>query len=156
MAKEIERKFLVDKKLWQYVTCHIHTSEKLVQGYLSKKPTTVRVRTSSNKYAVLTIKGKTEGFTCDEFEYPIPVDEARELLEICSEVIVKTRHWIQVGEHLWSVDDFQDRNRGLLLAEIELKSEDEEILMPAWVRKEVTYDKRYKNTYLATHKVPTK
>lgn len=156
MAKEIERKYLVNKRKWSKVKSKVHTSETLVQGYLSKAPThNVRVRISSNNYARLTIKGKAQGITRDEFEYKIPLEDAEQLIKMCDGSITKIRHWIQVGDHLWTIDEFKGINRGLLLAEVEFASEDEKFEMPEWVGEEVTYDKRYSNSYLSKHKVTT-
>lgn len=156
MAKEIERKFIVDPKIWNTtkVQKQIHDSEKLKQGYLSRAIShSVRVRISSNNYAKLTIKGKQQGYTRDEFEYTIPVNDAKQLMKRCECVFKKVRHWIQVGDHLWSVDEFKGLNQGLFLAEIEISREDEKFEMPKWVMREVTHDKRFTNTYLATHQL---
>lgn len=154
--KEIERKYLVDKALWKKAKVNIDWTDTLHQGYLSKAPShNVRVRIGIKK-AELTIKGKMVGITRPEFNYTIPMDDAHQLLTLCDKPIVKKyRHYIQVGKHTWVVDQFFGLNKGLLLAEIELNSEAEKFEMPNWVTREVTHDKRYTNTYIGNHKVPT-
>lgn len=157
MALEIERKFLVNKKIWQAYTQSVSlTGEDIEQGYLSKSSKhTIRIRLTGSS-ATLTIKGKRKGITRDEFEYDIPYDEGVSLYTLCDSVVSKTRYRLYVGSKLWEVDQFYGLNQGLLLAEIELKSEDEQFELPVWVTDEVSQDKRYTNSYVATHKVPTK
>jgi len=153
MAKEIERKFLVDKKAWRQAKDNIVRSYVMTQGYLSKAPThNVRVRVYPHK-AELTIKGKMVGITRPEFNYEIPVSDGDELLKMCDTTVKKTRHFIQIGDHTWTVDEFFGVNKGLLLAEIELSAENEKFELPGWISMEVTYDRRYTNAYLTAHKV---
>lgn len=146
MAKEIERKFLVEGDFMPYVT---HSSH-IVQGYVAKSDSlTLRIRTRDDK-GFLTIKGRSNaaGMSRDEWEYEIPVEEARELLRFSHGVIDKTRHLVPVGEHTFEVDCFYGANEGLIMAEVELKDEDEPFEHPAWLGREVTGDRRYYNSQL--------
>lgn len=148
MSKEIERKFLVrgDFKSQAF------RSERITQGYLSSVPErTVRVRIKGNE-GFITIKGQSNasGLTRYEWEKEIPVDEARELLQLSEPgMIDKTRYLVQVGKHVFEVDEFYGENEGLILAEIELQSEDEPFEKPEWLGKEVTGDPRYYNAMLS-------
>ena len=146
MTKEIERKFLVDKTKWQPVSKGI----LLTQGYLSANEyTTIRVRTQADM-GFLTIKGKTQGFSRDEYEYAIPLQDAKEMLAMCPDgVIKKFRYTEEHNSMIWEIDVFLDKNEGLMMAEIELSSEEQEIILPHWIEKEVTGDVRYYNSYLA-------
>ncbi|HBK84014.1 MAG TPA: adenylate cyclase [Flavobacterium sp.] len=146
---EIERKFLVNSTKFLE---HFNTKSRIVQGYLSSVPErTVRVRIKDNK-AFLTIKGISNltGTTRMEWEKPIEVQDAEQLLHICeSGVIDKTRFEIKNGNHIIEVDVFENENKGLIIAEIELQSEDEWFEKPEWLGKEVTGDERYYNAYLS-------
>lgn len=147
MAVEIERKFRITDA--DFLTHR--DGERLTQGYLSHDPrATVRLRVQGDN-AWLTIKGKTRGASRSEFEYPIPRDDARAMLEeMCPEgVIDKTRHRIPVGEHVWEVDVFHGDNQGLVVAEVELDSEDQPFEHPPWLGEEVTGDPRYYNSALS-------
>lgn len=147
MALEIERKYLVDHKKWSKLD---KPDGKLYrQGYLFiDENKTIRVRvTGSNAY--LTIKGNTNNVTRDEFEYEIPLTDAQILLDTFSEnELTKTRYEISHQGKLWEVDVFHDANEGLIVAEIELNSEDELFELPDWVTEEVTNDPRYYNSNL--------
>ncbi len=147
MAVEIERKFLVKNDLWRE---QIISSSDLKQAYVSNQENaTVRVRIADDK-AFLTIKGPTAGISRDEFEYVIPVEDARILLGLTTGVVIeKTRHKVRCGEHIWDLDIFYGENAGLKLAEVELESEAEEFHVPDWAGAEVTGDKRYANSRLA-------
>ena len=146
MTAEIERKFLVVDDSWRDGTPGVRIS----QGYLSQDPDrTVRVRIGGEK-AWLTIKGRTHGITRAEFEYAIPVDDARALLELCLPAVIdKTRHEISHGGHLWEVDDFHGENVGLVIAEVELADDAISPELPPWVGAEVSADARYFNSCLA-------
>lgn len=153
MGVEIERKFLVVGKPWdQYKSVKVTT---IKQGYISKsKKHTVRIRIA-NKKAMITIKGPTKGMTRSEFEYEIPYDDGIELINMCDgELIDKTRYVVtdEYGQK-WDIDEFRGINDGLVVAEIEIPSEDTPITLPNWVATEVTYDKRYTNVYLSNHPV---
>lgn len=147
MAQEIERKFLVAGDFKQYA----RKSEHIVQGYLNSTPErTVRVRIKDDK-GYMTVKGisSQSGVSRFEWEKEIPVNEARELINICEPgVIDKVRHLVDVGEHIFEVDEFYGDNEGLLLAEIELSTEEEEFAKPDWLGEEVTGDIRYYNSML--------
>ncbi len=146
MALEIERKYLIDLE-------KIGTLEngiRIKQGYLStNKDAVVRVRVKNDK-AYLTIKGSNSRITRLEFEYEIPLNEANEMLEkLCQKpVIDKTRYIINHENHTWEVDVFYGDNEGLVVAEVELSSEDEHINLPIWVKEEVSHDNRYFNSNL--------
>lgn len=144
MGKEIERKFLVKEGAWRNVK-----GTRYRQGYLnSAKERNVRVRTMEDK-AYLTIKGIAIGASRMEFEYEIPLQDADELLEICEKPLIeKTRYKVQEGGFVWEVDVFFRENQGLIVAEVELESEDQEFPKPDWVREEVTGDPRYFNSNL--------
>ncbi len=147
MNQEIERKFLVtgDYKSEAY------SSSRIAQGYICHVPgRTVRVRIRGEQ-GFLTIKGapKPGHFGRSEWEWEIPVEEARELLGLCSSgVIDKTRFLVKVGSHIYEVDEFYGDNEGLTVAEVELASEDEAFEKPAWLGREVTGDARYFNSAL--------
>ena len=147
---EIERKFLVSN----LNSClqHHTTSRSIVQGYLSFDPArTVRVRKTDTK-AFLTIKGKsnTTGDTRFEWEKEIPVNEAIQLLKLClGQIIRKSRHVISYKSHLFEVDVFSGKLQGLVIAEVELSTADEQLDHPTWVGKDVTGDPRYFNSDLA-------
>ena len=144
MGKEIERKFRVKKDTWRKVK-----GTRYHQGYLnSAKERNVRVRTMEDK-AYLTIKGIAIGASRMEFEYEIPLQDANELLEICEKPLIeKTRYKVQEGGFVWEVDEFFRENQGLIVAEVELESEDQEFPKPDWVGEEVTGDPRYFNSNL--------
>lgn len=146
MGKEIERKYLVSGNKWR----NLAEGVLYRQGYLSiVKERTVRVRTiGENGY--LTIKGISVGATRTEFEYEIPVDEANEMLnELCEKPIIeKKRYKINHMNLLWEVDEFFGENEGLIIAEVELDSEDQQIELPEWIGNEVTNDPKYFNANL--------
>lgn len=148
MAIEIERKFLVNS------TTHLHnaTSFALRQGYVSITPEAVtRVRIKGDQ-GFLTIKGKTQGITRAEFEYPIPVEDAQQMLDqLCPNIVSKTRFLVEHQGHTWEVDVFDGDNEGLVVAEIELESQEQAFERPAWVGQEVSDDVRYFNAYLSRH-----
>ncbi len=123
----------------------------MAQGYLSLDPDrTVRVRLAGDN-AWLTIKGRTEGITRAEFEFPISTDDAQMLLAIClPSLIDKTRHEISYRGHLWEIDVFHGDNEGLVIAEVELADESIPPALPPWVGAEVSSDTRYFNSRLAT------
>lgn len=149
MGIEIERKFLVVSDAWRQQASQVtHFS----QGYLSRDPArTVRVRIAGPQ-AFLTIKGKTTGASRAEFEYPLPVDDARQLLALSDgPVVEKVRHLCVVDGMTWEVDEFLGANAGLVVAEIELVAESQAFTRPAWLGQEVTGDGRYVNANLAVH-----
>ena len=146
MAKEVERKFLVKGDAWR--TLAKGTTYR--QGYLnSAKERTVRVRTTDDK-AYLTIKGITVGATRAEYEYELPYDEGKAMLDSLAEkpLIEKRRYKIPAGDLTWEIDEFLGDNTGLIVAEVELKSEDQAFTRPVWLGDEVTSDPRYYNANL--------
>ncbi len=153
MAKEIERKFLVVGDAWRALAQGVHYR----QGYLNSiKERTVRIRTVGEK-AVLTVKGPTVGVTRMEFEYQIPYDDCVAMLENLAEqpIIEKKRYKIPMGEFVWEIDEFFGVNEGLIVAEVELKSEDQAFEKPEWIGKEVSGDPRYFNSNLVAHPYST-
>jgi len=147
MGKEIERKFLVDlskldtKKYTNWTT-------EIQQGYLSENiERTIRIRTDDKK-AFITIKGRTQNITRSEYEYEIPIEDAEELLKLCDKTIIKKRTMIKYNQRYWSIDVFEGENEGLIVAEIELKSEKEKFALPPWITEEVSNDSRYLNVQL--------
>ena len=149
MSLEIERKFLVIKEK----IILEGKGDYLCQGYLTDDTErTVRIRIAGEN-AFLTIKGASNGISRSEFEYPVPVADAREMLKLSIfPPIEKTRHKILYKGLLWELDIFHGDNEGLLLAEVELQSEDQPIELPSWAGEEVSGDLRYFNSYLA--KIP--
>ena len=153
MGKEIERKFLIGNDSWREGA----SGTTYRQGYLSTvKERTVRVRIINEK-GFLTIKGITIGVTRMEFEYEIPASEATEMLdELCKNPIIeKTRYKISHAGLTWEVDEFAGVNQGLIVAEVELKNEDQTIVLPLWVGEEVSGDPRYFNTNLIANPYTT-
>ena len=148
MAQEIERKFLVTGEGWKPL---VASSALLRQGYLSSNAkATVRVRSKDDRKAVLTLKGAAEGISRAEFEYDIPIEDARELLAMAApHVLEKRRHIVPFGGLVWEVDVFEGRHAGLVIAEVELDSEDQQVTLPDWVGTEVSMDERYFNASLA-------
>jgi adenylate cyclase len=146
---EIERKFLVKNNGWQKGVKGI----KYQQGYLSTDSSrTVRVRLEG-KLGKLTIKGKKIGIAGDEFEYDIPADDAKYLLDnLCKKpTIKKTRYRVPFENLIWEVDVFEGENKGLVIAEVELNSADQKFKTPSWIGKEVTQDHRFRNANLVAN-----
>ena len=146
MGIEIERKFLVKSDGWRKLGCAV----RYAQGYLcSDRNRTVRVRTVGDK-GFLTVKGRGSGIAHPEYEYEIPYNEARTMLDELAEkpVIAKTRTKIPFAGFVWEVDEFFGDNEGLVMAEIELPSVDASFEKPEWIGEEVTGDPRY-NSMLA-------
>lgn len=147
MAQEIERKFLVKGEF----KSEAYSSSRIVQGYISSaRGRTVRVRIRDEK-GYLTIKGaaNASGTSRYEWEKEIPLNEARELMKLCEPGIIdKTRYLVRSGRHIFEVDEFYGENEGLILAEVELNSEDEAFEKPGFIGEEVTGDVRYYNSQL--------
>ena len=146
MAVEIERKFLVNvEKLPERI---LIDGEKISQGYLCIEPArTVRIRIKGGQ-GFLTIKGLTVGIARKEFEYEIPLEDAQELLKLCINILEKVRYKVNYAGKIWEIDIFSGRHEGLILAEVELLSDEEIIELPDWVDKEVSDDPRYFNSNL--------
>jgi adenylate cyclase len=146
---EIERKFLVRDDSWRTLA----QGHRLRQGYLSSHPDrVVRIRIEGTA-ALMTIKGRTTGATRGEWEYPVPLEDAAVFLDqLCEQPIIdKTRYRIAYQGMLWEVDEFHGDNAGLVVAEIELTSEDQAFAKPEWIGDEVTHDSRYFNANLLHH-----
>lgn len=150
MGQEIERKFLINLSEWEKLDKP--AGKHFRQGYISTDPEkTIRVRKTETA-GWLTIKGISVGATRLEYEYEIPLKEAEELLDNFSEnELEKIRHEIVHANKLWEVDVFLGDNRGLIVAEIELLSEDEPFEIPEWITEEVTHEKKYYNSNLTKH-----
>ena len=155
MAIEIERKFLVTSDDWRIAA---HRVVPMAQGYINDQAAldsgaqraSVRVRIAGDE-AFLNLKSREAGHTRQEFDYPIPVADARALLALCvGGLIDKRRHYVDHAGHLWEVDEFLGDNAGLVVAEIELGRADEPFSRPAWLGQEVTHEPRYDNLALAT------
>ncbi|MDJ1174353.1 CYTH domain-containing protein [Roseofilum capinflatum] len=152
MAIEIERKFLVKGDSWRGLGKAIHYR----QGYIrTENHATVRVRIAGDRgYLTLkTLPSGSSGIRRLEYEYPIPLEDAQEMLEyLCDRPqIDKTRYTFNWGGMVWEVDEFAGDNQGLILAEVELTDANQEIQLPEWVGEEVSEDYRYFNSYLASH-----
>jgi len=150
MAIEIERKYLVLSDAW---SLNADSGMDMQQGYLlGTEHASVRIRLQGDS-ANINIKGVTLGVRRDEFEYPIPVADAKYMLtHLCQKpMITKKRYHVDYDNHRWEVDVFAGENTGLIIAEIELTHEDEAFSLPEWVGEEVSHDHRYYNTCLVTH-----
>jgi adenylate cyclase len=149
MGVEIERKFLVHGEEWKN---NAGEGTDFQQGYLSRGgDCSVRVRIEGNR-ANLNIKSATLGISRQEFEYPVPVADAKELLSLfCPATVIKKRYLINFAGKTWEIDVFAGDNHGLVIAEIELDSIDEKFQLPPWAGEEVSADPRYYNTELAKH-----
>jgi len=154
MALEIERKFLLRNDDWRR---DADAGRQFRQGYLiGARQASVRVRLEGDR-AFLNIKSMTLGVTRREYQYPIPVAEAEEMLaSLCEQPLVeKTRYCVRYAKHVWEIDVFAGANAGLVVAEVELKSEQERIELPSWVDVEVSDDPRYYNVNLVKHPYTT-
>jgi adenylate cyclase len=148
MALEIERKFLVNRDRLPALT----DPTLIRQAYIpTANGITVRVRLAGEQ-AMLAVKTKAVGLTRHEYEFPIPVADAREMLEkVCgTRLVEKQRYLVNHGGMTWEIDVFEGSNDGLIVAEIELDREDREVDLPDWTVDEVTHDSRYSNFSLAT------
>jgi CYTH domain-containing protein len=148
MGVEIERKFLVKSDDWK---SGVGQALQCRQGYLAlDKKKTVRVRVMGQQ-AFLTVKGATAGISRMEFEYEIDVPDAEYMLMLCEHVVEKTRHFIEYEGMTWELDVFEGENAGLVMAEIELESEEQPFALPDWAGNEVSDDVRYFNGYLSKY-----
>lgn len=146
MAEEIERKFLLRNEDWRGLA----PGSRYVQGYLAGgEACSVRVRITKNK-GRLGIKSRVTGACCNEFEYAIPLEDARRMLDTLAlkPLIEKTRYTIEYKGFFWEIDEFHGSNQGLIMAEIELEHENQAFEKPAWIGEEVTGDPRYYNANL--------
>ncbi len=146
MGLEIERKFLLRSDAWRP---EVVRRTRMVQAYLGGERCSIRVRIEGDA-AFLNLKSKDLGARRMEFEYPVPLAEAEQILAAFGGAqVAKTRHYVQRGTHLWEIDEFSGDNAGLQVAELELSAEDEAFERPAWLGDEVTQDPRYYNVALA-------
>lgn len=147
MGIEIERKFLVIGDAWR-----TPNGIAIGQGYLNReKQRSVRVRVAGS-HGFLTIKGPSHGAIRQEFEYPTPVADALQLLELCDGTLIrKTRYVVMHDGNRREIDEFHPDNQGLIVAEIELITEDQSFAKPDWLDREVTDDPRYFNSNLISH-----
>jgi CYTH domain-containing protein len=153
MKLEIERKFLLNTSDWRQGA----TGILYRQGYLCAEPErTVRIRIGGDT-AILAIKGGGDGIARAEYEYPIPLADALQLLDtLCLHPLVeKYRYLVPFGGLIWEIDEFLGANAGLLLAEVELERVDQRVPLPPWIGLEVTGDHRYYNAWLARHPFTT-
>ncbi len=147
MASEIERKFLVRDDSWRE---RARDPMRIRQGYVAAGPkASVRVRISGDR-AWLNLKSATVGVSRAEFDYEIPLADGEKLIDTLCErpLIEKTRYFVDHAGHCWEVDVFEGENAGLVVAEIELASEDEPFELPPWAGEEVSQDRRYYNAAL--------
>ena len=150
MATEIERKFLILNDNWRK---EADDGVHMIQGYMgSNEKSSIRIRVNGER-ANLNIKSKTIGIQRSEYDYDIPLDEAKEMLDaLCdTPLIEKTRYHVMHDGHKWEIDVFAGDNEGLVVAELELSSPDEEFSMPDWAGKDVSEDPRYYNICLVTN-----
>ena len=150
MATEIERKFLILNDNWRK---EADDGVHMIQGYMgSNEKSSIRIRVNGER-ANLNIKSKTIGIQRSEYDYDIPLDEAKEMLDaLCdTPLIEKTRYHVMHDGHEWEIDVFAGDNEGLVVAELELSSPDEEFSMPDWAGKDVSEDPRYYNICLVTN-----
>lgn len=148
MGREIERKYLVVNDAWR---SNVVRRRRFEQGYLAiTEDCAVRVRIDGDR-ANLNVKNATLDIERREYEYPVPLADAREMLEsMCAgRVLSKLRHWVDHRGEIWEVDVFEGANRGLVLAEIEIETREQRFAIPDWVGREVSGDERYLNSYLA-------
>jgi CYTH domain-containing protein len=149
MAKEIERKYLVKNEGWRQA---VSSSSEFLQAYIaSGKDRSVRVRIMDGERAKLTIKVGRDLFARDEFEYDIPLADAEEMSgQALGVVLEKTRYKVPFEGHIWEVDVYGGTYAGLIVAEVEMEDEKVQPVVPEWIGKEVTGDRRYSNAVLAT------
>ena len=150
MPTEIERKFIVSNDIWD--TIKKPEPVLIHQGYLLiTEETTIRVRYTETK-GTMTIKGKQQGISRDEFEDEIAIDEDKEIFnKNCQKTLSKKRYKIPVGSMIWEVDEYLNHLAGLIIAEVELGCEDEKIdTIPEWIGEEVTQEIKYSNAFLAS------
>ncbi|MBW4616615.1 MAG: CYTH domain-containing protein [Desmonostoc vinosum HA7617-LM4] len=149
MAKEIERKFLVQGDDWRKLA----KGSFYCQGYIATLgAATVRVRIVGNQ-GYLTIKGPSIKYSRSEFEYLIPLEDAQQMLNtLCDRPFIeKVRYTVELGDLIWEIDEFEGVNKGLILAEVELSNEEQKIELPTWIGEEVSENPKYFNSNLVKH-----
>ena len=145
--QEIERKYLIADESWRKEVCH---SMRIAQGYLCSHRVTARIRICDDK-GIITFKSKSRdgGLSRFEFEREIPHTVAEHLLHRCSGIVDKVRHLVEYGGHIFEIDEFKGDNEGLIIAEVELSSRNEDVLLPPWCGDEVTGERCFYNSFLA-------
>lgn len=153
MALEIERKFLVGNGAWR---AGVETSSRIVQAYVALDgDVSVRIRIRDGLRARLTVKVGQSGLTRDEFEYSVPLDDARRMVETSRHrVVEKTRHIVPHEGFVWEVDAYEGALAGLVIAEVELRAETDDPALPAWLGREVTGESAWSNATLAERGLP--
>lgn len=148
MAKEIERKFQLASDGWRPL---VTQSSLIRQGYLGVTATaSIRIRIREGKGAQLTVKSSTSGLERQEYEYAIPLEDAEDMLKLCTGIIIeKRRHLVPLGDLVWEIDVFSGTHQGLILAEVELPESTHQVDLPDWLGAEVTGDPQYYNSALA-------
>jgi adenylate cyclase len=147
MPTEIERKFLLHDDSWRNSVSH---QQRIIQGYMANTDKcSVRIRVSGDK-ANINIKSMTIDISRSEYEYPVPVNEANDMLHsLCIKPLIeKTRNYVNDNGHTWEIDEFEGDNKGLVIAELELDKADQQFVSPPWLGKEVSGDLRYFNISL--------
>tara|TARA_Y100001968_G_C19252499_1_gene665165 strand:- start:329 stop:832 length:504 start_codon:yes stop_codon:yes gene_type:complete len=152
MGIEIERRFIVRGDKWRNAA---DKYEHFKQGYLESNPNgwTVRVRLINNKNSYLTLKSLYKGIANHEYEYEIPYSDGLSLLKLCNFKIIKKRYSIEFQKNNWVIDEFEANNSPLVIAEIELKNENQTIQIPSWCDEEITGEKNWSNSCLAIHPI---
>lgn len=147
--QEIERKYLICNESWRD---SVMRSMRIAQGYLCSRRVTARVRIC-NERGILTFKSKSldGGLSRFEWENDIPLGIAEQLLSRCQGMVDKVRHIVEFEGHTFEIDEFKGENEGLIVAEVELLSQDEEVNLPAWIGEEVTGERCFYNSFLSKH-----
>lgn len=152
MALEIERKFLVENGGWRAA---VEESRHIVQAYIALDgDVSLRVRITNREKARLTVKVGQGSMTRDEFEYSIPLDDARKMVATSSRLVRKTRHIVSFEGFVWEVDVYEGALAGLVIAEVEMQSEADDPALPSWLGREVTGDGVWSNATLAVKGLP--
>lgn len=155
MGIEIERKYLLVDDSWRE---QVYNTTEMVQGYFSSPETlaagqkaSLRIRIEKPGASWLSVKSDAVGLTRQEFEYVVDDEDAEQLLLLCVGAVVrKKRHLVRIDDRVWEIDEFLGENEGLIVAEVELPSEDTELTLPAWVGEEVSNERRYTNVALSS------
>jgi adenylate cyclase len=147
MALEIERRFRVSSDAWR---ASIDRSTRITQGYLAiTQDSVIRVRVRDDK-GYVTIKSRDGGLARQEFEYSIPIDDAKSLLKLCGQrILEKIRHEVDYAGYCWGIDEYLEPLEGLIIAEVEMQSESENPARPSWIGEDITQDGSFSNAALA-------
>jgi CYTH domain-containing protein len=147
MAVEIERRFRVSSEAWRE---SVARSTRITQGYLAiTECAVIRVRVRDTD-GYVTIKSRDGGLAREEYEYPVPLEDARSLLNLCgAKILEKVRHEVTYAGYLWEIDEYFEPFEGLIIAEVELQSEDEDPARPSWIGEDITHDGNFSNAALA-------